>query len=143
MSFYRRRNSWFRRRWLDFRQGHTIYLVFAMTFLNFITIQYALLIDKIPALKPIFGNPWIFAVAFISIYMPLAIMIGYWHRKSQWKVEQEAMFNENVVQARLYLFLINLIENRATEKERDDMRKLLQGIIKKVPAEPKSESEAA
>lgn len=143
MSFYRRRNSWFRRRWLDFRQGHSIYLVFAMTFLNFITIQYALLIDKIPALKPVFGNPWIFAVAFISIYMPLAIGIGYWHRKSQWKVEQEAMFNENVVQARLYLFLINLIENRATEKERDDMRKLLQGIIKKVPAEPKSESEAA
>jgi hypothetical protein len=143
VSFYRRRNSWFRRRWLDFRQGHTIYLVFAMTFLNFITIQYALLIDKIPALKPIFGNPWIFAAAFISFYMPLAIVIGYWHRKSQWKVEQEAMFNENVVQARLYLFLINLIEDRATEKERDEMRKLLQGIIKKVPAEPKSESEAA
>jgi hypothetical protein len=114
-----------------------------MTFLNFITIQYALLIDKIPALKPIFGNPWIFAAAFISFYMPLAIVIGYWHRKSQWKVEQEAMFNENVVQARLYLFLINLIEDRATEKERDEMRKLLQGIIKKVPAEPKSESETA
>jgi hypothetical protein len=143
VSFYRRRNSWFRRRWLDFRQGHTIYLVFAMTFLNFITIQYALLIEKIPTLKPVFGNPWIFAVVFISFYMPLAIVIGYWHRKSQWKVEQEAMFNENVVQARLYLFLINLIEGRATEKERDDMRKLLQGIIKKVPADPKSETEAA
>lgn len=144
MSFYQRRNSWLRRRWLDFRQGHSIYLVFAMTFLNFITIQYSLLVQRVPALQPVFSNLWIFAIAFIAAYMPLAIVIGYWHRKSQWKVEQEAMFNENVVQARLYLFLINLIEGRATEKERDTMRKLLEGIIKKVPEEPKkSDTEAA
>ena len=113
-----------------------------MTFLNFITIQYALLIDRVPALKPIFGNPWIFATVFIGIYVPLAIVIGYWHRKSQWKVEQEAMFNENVVQARLWLFLIRLIEEKATEQERKEMREMLEKIIRKLPAE-KKDPEAA
>src|SRR5881628_2738854 len=43
MPFYKRRNYWVRR-WLDFGQDRTIYLrtiylVFAMTFLNFMTIQ--------------------------------------------------------------------------------------------------------
>ena len=31
-------NNW-RRRWLDFRNGHSIYLVFLMTFATFVTIQ--------------------------------------------------------------------------------------------------------
>jgi len=149
VSFYKRRNSWFRRRWLDFRQGHSIYLVFAMTFLNFVTIQYSLLVNRVPVLGTIpilgaiFTNFSIFATVFVAAYMPLAIVIGYWHRRSQWKVEQEAMFNENVIQAKLYLFLINLIEGRASEKEREDMRKVLERIIKKVPEDPKTDSEAA
>lgn len=147
MSFYRRRNSWVRRRWLDFRQGHTIYLVFAMTFLNFITIQYALLIDEIETLKPVFPSPWIFAVVFVAAYVPLAIVIGYWHRKTQWKVEQEAMFNENVVQARLWLFMIRLVQGKVTEAEKAEMQALLEKIIKKMPKdqppERKSDAEAA
>ena len=133
MSFYRKRNSWLRRRWLDFRQGHSIYLAFLIMFANFITIQYSLMIDRIPAFSALFSNVWVFVVAFIAIYMPLAIVIGFWHRKSQWKVEQEAMFNENVVQATMYLFLINLIEGKATEKERQEMKVMLEKIIKKPP----------
>lgn len=74
--------------------------------------------------------------------MPLAIVIGFWHRKSQWKVEQEAMFNENVVQATMYLFLINLIEGKATEEERQQMKAMLEKIIKK-PPRPNDASEAA
>jgi hypothetical protein len=134
-----------RRRWLDFRQGHTIYLVFAMTFLNFITIQYALLIDRVPALNSIFSNLWVFALVFIGAYMPLAIVIGYWHRKTQWKVEQEAMFNENVVQARLWLFMIRLVQGKVSEKERAEMQEMLEKIIKKQPKDElpkKSDTEA-
>jgi len=125
-----------RRRWLDFRQGHTIYLVFAMTFLNFITIQYALLIKQVTFLQStIFSNPWIFAVIFIAIYVPLSVGIGYWHRKTQWKVEQEAMFHQNVVQARLWLFMINLIEGKSTEAEKKEMHELLEKILQKMPKE--------
>lgn len=134
-----------RRRWLDFRQGHAIYLVFAMTFLNFVTIQYALLIDRIPILNSVFSNLWIFALVFIAVYMPLAIVIGYWHRKTQWKVEQEAMFSENIVQARLWLFMMNLVEGKATEAERKKMREMLEKIIRKLPPDSrdKSDTEAA
>jgi len=144
VSFYKKRNYWIRRRWLDFRQGHTIYLVFAMTFLNFITIQYALLIDKVPVLKStVFGSQWLFAIIFIAVYIPLSIVIGYWHRKTQWKVEQEALFKQNVVQARLWLFMIRLVQGRTSETEQAEMQKMLEKIIKQMPKEsPPGKSEA-
>lgn len=111
-------------------------------FANFITIQYSLMIERIPAFSTLFSNVWLFIAAFIAVYMPLAIIIGYWHRKSQWKVEQEAMFNENVVQATMYLFLIRLIEGKATDKERQDMKSMLEKIISK-PPKAKDTSEVA
>ena len=91
------------------------------------------MIDRFEAFSALFSNIWVFVIAFVAIYIPLAIVIGFWHRKSQWKVEQEAMFNENVVQATMYLFLINLIEGKATEKEREEMKVMLEKIIKKPP----------
>lgn len=127
------RSNWVRRRWLDFRQGHTIYLIFLMTFANFITIQYALLIDRIPTLNSIFSNLWIFATIFVAAYIPLAIVIGNWHRKSQWKIEQEAAFRENVMGARMWLFMLELIEGNVTEEEKVLMRNMLRQIMKKSP----------
>ncbi|HEV8404355.1 MAG TPA: hypothetical protein VGQ13_00450 [Nitrososphaera sp.] len=92
------------------------------------------------------NNPWIFAGIFIAAYVPLSIIIGYWHRKTQWKVEQEALFHQNVVQARLWLFTINLIEGKATEAERKEMKELLERILKKIPRDQplrKNDTEAA
>lgn len=83
------------RRWSEFRQGHGIYLVFAMTFLNFITIQYVLLIEEIPALKALFSNAWIFAAVFIAGYIPLAIVIGHMHFKKQLPTEHRQVHNNN------------------------------------------------
>jgi magnesium-transporting ATPase (P-type) len=105
-------------------------------FLNFITIQYALMLERIPALQSIFSNIVFFAAAVVAIYMPLAIIVGYWHRKTQWKVEQEALFHENVIQARMYLFLIKLVEGRTTEQERKEMQEMLEKIMRKLPSEP-------
>ena len=140
MAFVRKRDSnWFRRRWLDFRNGHSIYLIFIMTFANFVTIQYSLLIDKIAAVNSVFNNIWIFAIVFIAAYVPLGMIIGYWRRKSQWKVEQEAMFRENVVGARIWLFTIKLIEGKATEEEKKNMIDFLSTIVNKkyvVPQNP-------
>jgi hypothetical protein len=101
-----------------------------MTFANFVTIQYSLLIDKIPAINSIFSI-WTFAIIFVAAYVPLGMIIGYWHRKSQWKVEQEAMFRENVVAARIWLFAIMLIEGKATEEEKRNMIDFLSTIISK------------
>ena len=129
------RANWARRRWLDFRQGHAVYLAFLMTFANFITIQYALLIREVPALESMFSNLWIFAVIFIVAYIPVAIIVGYWHRKSQWKIEQEAAFRENVIGARMWLFMLELIEGNVTEEEKKEVRNMLKQIMKKNPVD--------
>lgn len=102
-----------------------------MTFANFITIQYNLLIERLPVVSSLFTNIWIFAITFVALYLPVSILIGYWHRKSQWKVEAEAMFKENEIGAKMWLFLIDLVEGKATEEEKENMRELLEKIAKK------------
>ena len=136
----KRNNNWFRRRWLDFRQGHSIYLIFLMTFANFIVIQYRLLIDRMPSIDSLTGGNIIgFAMTFIALYVPLAIIIGYWHRKSQWRVEAEALFNENRIGATMWLFVIDLIDGKITEQEKKEMREMLLKITKgnKIPKSEK------
>ena len=124
-------NNFFRIRWLDFRQGHGIYLAFFIYFADSILIQYNLLIDRLPFLDPLLGANIIgFAIIFIALYVPLAIIIGYWHRKSQWTVEVEALFKENKVGAMMWLFVIDLVEGRLDEKEKKEMREMLLKITK-------------
>jgi len=36
-------NKWFRKRWLEGRFGHSIYLMYCLTFVNFILIVYRFL----------------------------------------------------------------------------------------------------
>lgn len=123
--------NWVRRRWLDFRNGHSIYLIFIMTFANFITIQYKLLIDKAPVLSSVFHSIWGFALLFVAVYVPLGIVIGYWHRKSQWRVEQDALFKENEIGATMWLFVIDLIDGKVSEEEKLQMREMLTKITRR------------
>lgn len=128
---YKKDNNWFRRRWLDFRQGHSIYLIFIMTFANFITIQYKLLLDKIPSVDVLTGGNIIgFAIVFVALYVPIGILIGYWHRKSQWRVEAEALFRENKIGATMWLFVIDLIDGKVSDQEKKEMREMLLKITK-------------
>ena len=125
------KNNFFRIRWLDFRQGHGIYLAFFIYFADTILIQYNLLIDRLPFLDPFLGANIIgFAIIFIVLYVPLGIIIGYWHRKSQWTVEVEALFKENKVGAMMWLFVIDLVEGKINEKEKKEMREMLLKITK-------------
>jgi hypothetical protein len=123
-------SNWARRRWLDFRNGHSIYLIFAMTFANFVTIQYKLLIDQVPSLSGLFGSIWVFAIVFVLTYVPIGILLGYWHRKSQWTVEQEAPFRENKVGAVMWLYVIDLIEGNVSEEDKKLMKDALLRITK-------------
>ena len=69
-------------RWMTyFRRGHNAYLVFLVSFANFVVIQYRLLIEYIPALKIIFTSLTAFVIAFFLIYIPLAIAIGWYDYK--------------------------------------------------------------
>ncbi|MGZ5489355.1 MAG: hypothetical protein ACXW2E_03430 [Nitrososphaeraceae archaeon] len=140
----KKNNNWYRRRWLDFRQGHSIYLIFLMTFANFIVIQYRLLIDRMPSIDSLIGGNIVgFAATFIAIYVPLSIIIGYWHRKSQWRVEAEALFKENRIGATMWLFVIDLIDGKITDQEKKEMREMLLKITKgnKIPKVEKSDKD--
>ena len=124
-------NNFIRRRWLDFRQGNGIYLIFLITFSEFIVIQYILLIDKVPFINSFIGGNIIgFALIFFVIYIPLSIIIGYWHRKNQLKVDSEALFKENKIGATLWLFVIDLIDGKLTDREKQEMREMLLRITK-------------
>jgi uncharacterized membrane protein YedE/YeeE len=116
---------------LDFRQGQGIYLGFLIYFADSILIQYALFIERFPFIDWLVGGNIVgFAITFIALYVPLAIIIGYWHRKSQWKIEVEALFKENEVGATMWLFVIDLVDGKVTEKEMQEMREMLLRITK-------------
>jgi len=118
-------NTWFRRRWYDFRQGHGMYLVFAMSFVNFVLIFYRLLIEQIDFLGDLFSNLWIFVAVFLVIYIPAAILIGNWHRKTQMRIEHEQSMKQSPLMAKNFRVLLDLLEGKASKKEVEDLRKFL------------------
>lgn len=120
--------SWFRRRWFDFRQGHGMYLVFAMTFTNFVLIFYRLLIEQVEFLGDVITNLWIFVVIFLGIYIPVAILIGNWHRKTQMKIEHEQAMKQNPLMAKNFRVILDLLEGKSDVKEVEDLRKFLRSI---------------
>ena len=120
--------TWVRRRWYDFRQGHGMYLVFAMSFVNFILIFYRLLIEQIDFLGELFSNLWIFLVIFLALYIPTAVLIGNWHRKTQMRIEHEQSMKQSPLMAKNFRILLDLLEGKASTKEVEELRKFLKSI---------------
>ena len=120
--------TWVRRRWYDFRQGHGMYLVFAMSFVNFVLIFYRLLIEQIDFLGDLFSNLWIFLVIFLALYIPTAVLIGNWHRKTQMRIEYEQSMKQSPLMAKNFRVLLDLLEGKASTKEVEDLRKFLKSI---------------
>ena len=123
-------SNWIRRRWFDFRQGHSIYLIFAMSFANFVLIFYRLLIEKVEILSGIFSSLWLFLVVFLLAYIPIALLIGFWHRRTQWKVEQEQSVRENTLLAKYFRVLLDVIDGKATREEIEKFREFLKTVEK-------------
>ena len=124
-------SNWFRRRWFDFRLGHSIYLIFLLSFSNFILIFYSLLIERVQYLKDILPDLWMFVILFIVIYFPIAIAIGAWHRKTQIKIENEQALLNNPFMARNFRMMIDIIEGKASKEEVQKFREFLTKIEKK------------
>jgi len=122
-------HKFLRKRWLDFRNGHTIYLAFVLTFVNFILITYNFAISKLTFLQGIFDSLALFTIVFVAIYIPAAIAIGYWHRKNQYSVENEAMLQENWPWAWIMRYQIRLIEGKVTPQESEEVMKYLEAIL--------------
>ena len=124
-------SNWFRRRWFDFRLGHSVYLIFLLSFSNFILIFHRLLIERVEFLNNIFSELWMFIVLFIVIYLPIAIAIGAWHRRTQIKIENEQALLNNPFMARNFRMLIDIIEGKASKEEIQKFREFLTKIEKK------------
>lgn len=124
------KQTWIRRRWYDFRNGHSLYLIFLLTFSNFVLIFHRLLIERIPFLDEVFSQLWVFIIAFILIYIPLAVLIGHWHKRTQLRIDTEMMVRQNPLAARTWRVIIDLQTGKASEKDVDDLRELLKSIEK-------------
>lgn len=120
--------SWIRRRWFDFRQGHSAYLIFALSFGNFILIFHRLLIERVEVLDEIFSNLWIFTIVFILAYVPIAVAIGAWHRRTQFKVEAEVAMRQNPLFAKWFRVLLDVQTGKASKEEIEAVRKVLKSI---------------
>lgn len=84
------------RTWTYFRRGHAVYLAFVMSFMNFIVIQYRLLIEQIPVLAFIFSQLYVFALIFVLVYIPLSAIIGWIdYRRGSVPVDQEVAAQVN------------------------------------------------
>ncbi|HSB56546.1 MAG TPA: hypothetical protein VLD38_01885 [Nitrosopumilaceae archaeon] len=125
------KSNFLRRRWLDFRNGHSIYLAFILTFVNFILITYNFAIKQVTFFQGIFDNLFVFVLLFIGLYVPAAIIIGYWHRRNQYSVENEAMIQENWIWAWILQFQIRQIQGKTTPEETEKVLSYLNAILKK------------
>ena len=124
-------SKWFRRRWFDFRLGHSVYLIFLLSFSNFILIFHRLLIERVEFLNEIFSELWMFIILFVGIYFPVSIAVGAWHRKTQIKIENEQSLLNNPFMARNFRMMIDIIEGKASKDEIQKFRKFLSDIEKK------------
>ncbi len=120
--------NWIRRRWLNYRHGHGLYLYFALSFANFILIFQRLLIEQVPGLNELFPKLWMFALVFILVYFPVAILVGWFHNRTQMSIEQETYFRQNRFQARIYRMMFDLIDGRLSKDETENFRRLLKSI---------------
>jgi len=123
--------GWTRRRWWEFRQGHSVYLIFMLTFINFILISYRLLIERVAIFKELIPDLWIFALLFLVCYIPAAILIGFWHRRTQLKVETTIVQQQNPILAKMIRTLLDVQTGTASKEEIKEFRDMLEKIEKK------------
>jgi hypothetical protein len=72
--------------WIYFKAGHSGYLTFTLSILNFVVLQHRLLIENIPFLSKYIPSLTSFFLLFVFTYIPLAIGIGYFeYRKGEMK----------------------------------------------------------
>ena len=89
--------------------------MFLLTLVNFILIVYNFAIIKIPTLSTFLNLP-LFVLIFFLVYVPIAIIIGYWHKRNQYAVENEALLQENWIWAWIMQYEIRLIKGKTNPR---------------------------
>lgn len=117
-----------RRRWFDFRTGHSTYLIFLLAFGNFVLIFYRLLVEQVSWIEAIFPSLWIFILVFVIVYIPVSVAIGVWHRKTQLRVESDLWFGQFPFLARSFGMLMDIAEGKASKEDIQNFRNFLTSI---------------
>ena len=116
---------------LDNRYGTNSYLMFFLVFLNFILISHNFLLDSNPIFQQSTLELWSFAIIFLIFYCPTAVFIGRWHRNTQVKIEQDILRSNDPIYAKMFRTLLDVQTGKASEKEIQEFRNMLQEIEKK------------
>ncbi len=124
--------DWMRRRWWEFRTGHSTYLIFILTFVNFVLISYRLLIEKVPIFQELIPNLSMFVLLFLLFYIPAAIIIGNWHRRTQLRVESTINMHQNPVFAKMFRTMLDVQTGKASDEEIGEFREFLKKIESKL-----------
>ena len=74
------------------------------------------------------GNLGIFSIFFILLYIPIAIIIGIWHKKSQMKIDLDVTLRQNPLFAKMIRVLLDAQTGKASQEELEDFRKMLKQI---------------
>jgi hypothetical protein len=64
-----------------FRLGYSYYISFPLTILNFMTVTYYLMMERIPFLKDLFPNFITFTILLSLCLMPCSTILGYLHAR--------------------------------------------------------------
>ena len=124
-------SNWLRIRWSDARNATSIYLLFGLTLTNFILISHRFFLGSDSTFTDIFTNLWIYGLIFLLAYFPVSILIGYWHRRTQLKVEYMLKSKEMPLYSKMCRFLLDVQTGKASEQEAKEFRELLLKIEKK------------
>lgn len=90
--------------------------------------------QEIPALNAVLGELWLFALLFVVVYIPAALLFGYWHRIKQMRTETMAYFEQSPAWAIVTKFNIRLF---LTATQNHDLLKEL-GLEPLTPEEIKN-----
>jgi len=128
---YPKNSEWVRRRWFDFRNGNSDYLRYGLAFSNTIIIAYFFLIEKVNFFGDFFPTVWIFAIIFLVGYIPISILVGAWHVKTQVRTEMYTTMEQKPLMAKTLRLLIRMARDDVSKEELVQMRNFLEKIEKK------------
>jgi hypothetical protein len=111
--------------------GTTEYLVFALTFVNFILIAYRFQLEEDDIVNQLISNLWVFGLIFLILYIPVSTIIGYWHRKTQLTVENTLKQIESPFFCKMFRVLLDAKTGKASKEDIEEFRKILLDIEKK------------
>ena len=120
--------NWIRRRWLEERFGHTFYLMFALTLVNFILISYRYLVEQDSSMEQIIPNLSNYTIILLVFYIPASILIGNWHKRTQLSTENTIKRLEDPLLAHICRIILDTKIGKSSKKEIDELQKFLSKI---------------